>query len=89
MIIEALLSVLFGVVRLFLSLFNFLPDMPASLADAFDYFLGVLLSVASVITQFKGVSIFLGILVGLFVGERLIDIFLWVWRMIHGEASAD
>lgn len=89
MIVEALLSVLFGVVRLFLSLFTFLPDMPESLADTFDYFLGVLLSVASVITQFEGISIVLGILVGLFAGERLIDIFLWVWRMIHGEASAD
>lgn len=90
MITEALLTVLFGIVSLILSLFSFLPDMPASLTAVWDTIVGYLSSALNLVFFFFDHSILstgLTLLLTLFAGEKIVDVVLWVWRLVHGNVG--
>lgn len=90
MITEALLTVLFGIVSLILSLFSFLPDMPASLTSVWSTIVGYLQSAFGLVFFFFDNSILsagLTLLLTLFGGEKVVDVVLWVWKLVHGNVG--
>lgn len=90
MIVEALLTVLFGIVSMILTLFSFLPDMPASLTAVWDTIIGYLSSALNLVFFFFDHSILtagLTLLLTLFVGEKVVDVVLWVWKLVHGNVG--
>lgn len=90
MITEALLTMLFAIVSLILSLFSFLPDMPASLTSVWDTVVVYLSEAFKLVFFFFDHSILsagLMLLLALFVGEKVVDVVLWVWKLVHGNVG--
>lgn len=91
MIVEALLTVLFSVVTLIVSLFNF-PAMPTSLVTAWE-------SIKAMLAEGMGfiwfvfdpdvLLIVLNLILTLIVLEKAIDLVLWIWRTVHGEVGKE
>lgn len=89
MIVEALLNVLFSVVGLIVSLFNF-PDMPTQLVSAWDEIVVYLhkgFGFLYFIFEPSVLKATIGFIIGLFVVEKGIDLVLWVWNTIHGTGG--
>lgn len=90
MITEALLTVLFGIVSMILSLFSFLPDMPATLTAIWDTIVEYLGSALELVFFFFDHSLLaagLTLLLTLFIGEKVVDVVLWVWKLVHGNVG--
>lgn len=86
MIIEAILTALFAVINFLVSLFNF-PPMPEQLVTPLESFTGYLQAGCGMLGFFFSPGVLkatLVFIVSLFAIEKLIDLFLWVWRTLHG-----
>lgn len=91
MIVEALLTVLFSVVTLIVSLFKF-PAMPTSLVTAWA-------SIKAMLAEGMGfiwfvfdpdvLLIVLNLILTLIVVEKTIDLILWIWRTVHGDVGKE
>ena len=91
MIVEALLTVLFSVVTLIVSLFKF-PTMPTSLVTAWA-------SIKAMLAEGMGfiwfvfdpdvLLIVLNLILTLIVLEKTIDLILWIWRTVHGDVGKE
>lgn len=89
MIVEALLSVLFSVVTLIVSLFNF-PAMPTSLVTAWNSLKAMLaegMGFIWFVFDSDVLLIVLNLLLTLIVLEKAIDLTLWIWRTVHGNVG--
>lgn len=89
MIVEALLTALFAIIGLIVSLFNF-PAMPEALQSVWNTvvtYLSDAYGMLYFIFDFDVVKITLGFLIALFAIEKGIDIFLWVWEALHGKVG--
>lgn len=91
MIVEAILTALFAVVGVLISLFN-LPDMPQQFIDVYNQFLPYINNALDFVFFLFNKSLLLAgvsFLIGLFVILRTIDLFTWVWGVVHGKVGKD
>lgn len=87
MIVELILTALFAVVGLIIGLFNF-PALPQALASVYDSIMQMVYSgLDFVFWLFEGTLLksVLTLIIALFVLEKGIDGFLWVWHKLHGN----
>lgn len=90
MIVEALFNVLFSVITIVVSLFNF-PDLPESLASVYDTFISYLQGGLNLLFFFVRPSTLktcTAFIISIYAVSKIIDFFLWVWRSIHGDVSS-
>lgn len=89
MIVEALLNVLFGVISLVVSLFNF-PDLPDSIANVYQTFLQYLQGGLKFLFFFFNPSTLktcTAFIISIYAISKAVDLFLWVWQMLHGNVE--
>lgn len=91
MIVEAILTALFAVISLIVSLFNF-PQLPVDFIDVYHEIFGIISQgLGFVFWVFDGnlLKTTISLIIGLIAVEKTIDMVLWVWKMIHGSPVAD
>lgn len=90
MIVEALLTVLFGVVELVISFFHF-PDLPANLMVTYKEFLPYFNNALDFVFFLFNKSVLIGafnFLIGLWAVTKVIDLFGWILSVFHGDITA-
>lgn len=91
MITEGILTCLFAVVGVVISLFN-LPDMPAALVSVYNSLWTYIQAGLDFVFFLFNKSLLLtciSFLITLFVVLRAVELFKWVWGVIHGKIGKD
>lgn len=90
MIVELILTALFTVVGAVISLFNF-PGLPSQLKDAYESIMTYVYAGTDFMFWLFDPTILklvVALIIGLYVIEKGIDLFLWVWHMLHGSNTS-